>query len=347
MSTCGRIAGRPMVRWMLAVWLASCGSQSTQGEDRVTVRPVNATGRIAYAGTILQYNDEGLTLRVQATGESQKIPPERIELVEVYRNEEHLRAVTALAEGRTDDAITAATRALESEKRTWLRHEILGVLIQAHRRRNELEAAVGRFVEIVLEEPRCREWSVAPLAWEPLSISDSLRQRARRWMVTNNDTVRLVAASILVADPESAPTAQLEIDRQARNGDPYLRCIAQAHQWKGLIQRGTPSDIELARWKGDIERMPESLRAGPWYVLGLGYQRRQEYESAAAAWLWLPTVHSENEPLAARATFEAARALERRNQPAAARQLYEEIVTRYSWSTFVSESRDAMKPTNP
>ncbi|MEZ6056595.1 MAG: hypothetical protein R3C01_07810 [Planctomycetaceae bacterium] len=327
----------------LSEWCES----TCRAEDRVTIRPESGTGRIALVGDIVTYNDEGLSFRVQATGEVQRIPPARIELLETYRNEAHLRAIAALAEGRTTDAIEEGSKALETEKRLWLRHEILGLLIQAHRRRQEWEPAVARFVEIVSEEPHCREWRMAPLAWEPISVSESLRQRCRRWLTSSHDSVRLVAASILSADPESAAAAKIEIDRIARTGDSYLQGLAQAHQRQTLMQSGEVSEIELARWKGDIERMPESIRAGPWYVLGQAHLRRQELDEAIAALLWLPTVHQENEPLAARATYESARIFERRNQPTHARRLYEEILARYPWSTYTSEARAALTEKQP
>ncbi len=78
--------------------------------------------------------------------------------------------------------------------------------------------------------------------------------------------------------------------------------------------------------------MPAQVRAGPYFVLGRMHQHRSDYERALAAFLWLPTVYSENESLTSRACLEAAVSLERQGRVQNAITLLTEITQRHAWS---------------
>src|SRR5690606_9580503 len=99
------------------------------------------------------------------------------------------------------------------------------------------------------------------------------------------------------------------------------------------------TDNELLSWEATIDGLPRELRAGPYYVLGRAALQRSEYDRAAAALLWLPGVHHENEVLTAHAAIDAASALQQVGRRGEARLVLEELTVKYSWSSLAGEAR--------
>jgi len=60
-----------------------------------------------------------------------------------------------------------------------------------------------------------------------------------------------------------------------------------------------------------VENLPDSLRAGPYYLLGLAYARLQNDEQAVLSWMRVPILFPENRPLAAQSLQEAAKSFRR------------------------------------
>ena len=144
---------------------------------------------------------------------------------------------------------------------------------------------------------------------------------------------------MLLFDPKYTETAQSELDRLARVGDPRVAALARTQLWRLRVAAPDVSDNELAGWEQTISQLPPELRAGPYFLLGRAAMQRSEYDRAAAAFLWLPTVYRDNEPLAAEAALNAVMALKRIGRLGEARMLLTELVNDYGWSAAAAEAR--------
>jgi TolA-binding protein len=74
--------------------------------------------------------------------------------------------------------------------------------------------------------------------------------------------------------------------------------------------------------------LPTELRGGANFVIGLAHQRLGAHEDATLALLWPALVYRTDSRLSRRAALLAAECLVKASQPAEARQMYQELVTR-------------------
>ena len=101
----------------------------------------------------------------------------------------------------------------------------------------------------------------------------------------------------------------------------------------------TADQGQLEGWGDTIERMPEPLRAGPYYVLGTAWAHHGQWEQAALAWLRIPILYPEHRELAARSLMDAGQSLEKLGQSGEAARLYSELVKTYPKTPSEGEAR--------
>ncbi len=305
--------------------------------DRVTIRPEDSAGLVVVTGDVEDYTDQTLTLRTGGAG-LRTYPASTIAAVETYRTPGHQSGIERYQRGDIAAAISDFEQGLQREQRKWVRREILAWLVRCHQRRGDRESAASRFVEIVTEDPQTRFWNVAPLTWMAATTSERLQTVGKQWVVSPSEAVRLVGASLLLGAPQTRLTGLAELHKLARSQDRYVGPLAQAQLWGATLDVKITSVEELARWERDVERMPASIRGGPWYAVGQARLRRSEPEEAAAALLRVLIVHDTDEQLAARAGLEAALSLRRINREHEARIVLQEVMQRFPWTPSAKEA---------
>jgi tetratricopeptide (TPR) repeat protein len=234
--------------------------------------------------------------------------------------------------------------ALETEGREWVRREILGELVRCESRLGNAMAANTHFVELVIRDPHHRDWNLAPFGWESPVSTPALQAAARHWLVHPAEGVRLVGAALLMSDAQGIAEAIAELKRLARLTDEYIGPQARVLLWDVEPAGESPSREELERRRRDIERMPESIRAGPWYRLGRAHARRLDAEEAIGAYLRVFIAHAEQDELAARSGLEAAVLLQQLNRSEEAETVLHEVITRFPESRVISEARGRLQP---
>lgn len=339
------------MRWRLGAavvaGMCSLAAPVVNAADRVTLRPPNSGGLVTVTGEIVDYTDETLTIRTSGGGPAQVVSTSEVAGVETYRSPAHLQGLEHHRRGEIDAAVQAYEKALETEGRAWMRREVLAELVKSHVRQGDLGKAAARFVQIAEVEPHHRHWGVAPLLWAPEPTPPILQAAARRWLVSSSDAVRLVGAGLSLDDTASRVAAVSELKRLERGSDRYLGSLAQALLWSANLQTKPASVEELRRWQREIERMPASIRGGPWYVLGRMHLHRNEPEEASAAFLKVFLVHTVDEELAAKSGLEAGLALERVNRHEEGRLVLAELIERYPWTRAAAEARAKLSTPTP
>jgi tetratricopeptide (TPR) repeat protein len=321
--------------------LALCGR--VVAEDRVTVQPSEVGSPIVVVGEIDEFNARRITIRVNSGVPLLSYPTDEVLNVSTHYGQQHLQGVSEFEAGHTGEARRLLEEALPREPRVWVQRELRAWLVRCALRDSDRRTAGIEFVEIVNSDAETRHWGVAPLVWAPESIGDSLREAAGNWLAARPDPVKLLGASILLLDPTFGEAARQELDRLTRSSNRYVVDLAKAQQWRLQLIHDELSTYQISSWNERIDRMPKPLRGGPCYLLGRAYAGRGDLEQAAASFLWVPLVYGDDPLLSARASLEAANALERLGRTAESAALYGELVERYAWSPCAAEARSRLE----
>lgn len=339
-SSAARVRRRAVVA--AAAVLAVAGN--LQAADRVTVQRAGSSGTMTLTGEIEDYTARRLTIRLQDADVRRSVAPEEILEIDTHRSEEHQRGREELAKDNHLAAEPLLAAAIEKDVRPWVQQDLLADLVRCAIRRGDRRAAGGYFARMIVQEPSSRHWGVAPLIWATEETGKELRSAAVEWLASSADGVRLLGASILLLDQSHMSEARRALDDLARSPESQLRTLAQSQLWRVRLVAGDVSAPEVQSWRQQVESMPPSIRGGPTYILGRAAAARSDLEQAAADWLWLPLVYSDDAPLAARACVDAADALRRIGQDAEADALYREVIERYAWSPAAGDAKQGLNP---
>ncbi len=321
-------------------------TQQVDAKDRVVVQPPDKASPLVIAGDIVDYTAATISLHVNDKLPVRTFPADQVVSVEAVQTDAHREGVRLFAADEIDQAVGQFKKALEDEPRDWVKREVLGWLVRCAMRQRDRGTAGTRFLQITESERAPREWPLIPLIWDTAEVNTSLRQQARQWLTSDDDVARLLGASCLLLDTSYADVTRSTLRRLARSGDPYIASLATAQLWRLNITTGV-SPNELSRWQSDIEAMPVALRAGPYFVLGRALVQESEYDQAAATFLWLPTVHNENEPLTSQATVNAGTVLMRLGRIEEARSLWQEVTEGAGWTLAAAQARSLLDQTTP
>jgi hypothetical protein len=122
------------------------------------------------------------------------------------------------------------------------------------------------------------------------------------------------------------------------NPDVRIQRLAQAQVWRTRASANDLGQLELTRWQAHIDGLPEALRRGPLYVLGLGFAQIKEDEASAMTLAWLPLVYREDQLLAARAGVAAGDAFSRGGQILAAAAMYRQVADEFDHTPLAKEA---------
>ena len=86
--------------------------------------------------------------------------------------------------------------------------------------------------------------------------------------------------------------------------------LATAFLWKQRIPNIRQS-ADLLPLRRTLDRLPEPLRAGPYYLYGIASRQAGDYEMAVMAWMRLPILHPQESVLRTESLREAAISLEK------------------------------------
>lgn len=327
--------------WAVLGLLTAVLSQSLIGEDRVTYRPSGSSRPITVVGDIIDYTGRDLTLHAVG-GSPQLIDADEITAVKTHYDPVHMAALEEYQAGRLTGALAKFIAASEREPREWVDREIAAWIVRCSLVLENQETALRYFREIIKSDPDTRHWGLAPLIWSPVIISEGLRGSLRSLLVSSRAGDRFLAASILLFDGTSGTLAERELNDLASDPNPRISRLARAQLWRIALANSEVTENILQSWREQIADLPESLRPGPQYLLARGYLHLGEPRLAAAEFLKLSILYTSHDALTARATLEAAEAIERTGLTQEANLLYRELLMRFSASPEAKIARDKL-----
>lgn len=307
---------------------------------------VRLTNGQTLRGQIQQYDERGVEIRLES-GATPFYRTSQVESVESAFTQQHRAATEAMARRDYAGAIALLGAALDEERRPWARYQIQSALVRARQSLGKWDEAGRLFLEIVAARQDMEVMALAPLVWvgdEPLDKRSLLQ--ARQWISDARPMARLIAASWLLAQPESGNGKETLEELVAV--EPRIGAMARAQLWR--VARSTDAN-EIERFKAQIGRLPQSVRAGPQFVLADVLEREGRHEDAALAFLWIAYVYSPGSDLSAEALLRAANCCRQCSFLADADRIYGQVIDEYPgtpWAARAQKERAGVaKPTEP
>ncbi len=320
-----------------------------QAQDRVVVRNASGVGQLAMTGTIIDYAGQRVTMKTRS-GQRREFDAAQLVEIQTPQSAPHANGLRLMRRGNYREARQSFSSAIAEEKRTWVRRDILALMVRCSLALDDYASAVSRFLTLVGSDPQTRHFRDIPLCWGDDSLSDALRADARSWLADDSEIARLIGASFLLDELKTRDFAEAEFHRLRRGRDPRVVEFARMQLWRQNLREGDVSLRTIARWEQNVKALPEELRAGPWYLVGKAYVMNKDYERAAIAFLWLPTIYDRNQEFAARGAVSAAQALIAIGQKTEAATLCREVVGRFTHSGHTAQAQailDSIQPTQP
>ena len=328
--------------WLLLVIAAPLAAQ-----DRVLIQQPGGS-RFPIAGYVEDYNGRELILKIKSKTPARRYPRSEIIEVTTEYTPHHEQGRKLFEAGKIAAANIEFAAALQEEDRPWVRREILASQVRCRLWSGEYIEAVSRFLPIVQSDPETFHYGLVPLNWTIDAPAEKMKLEAVQWMAKSASPLsRLIGASWLLTVDELAGDAEKTLKRLAREPEVSVQRLAQMQLWRlKLLGEGFVEPDEIQQWMKFVEGLPTELRGGAHFVIGKAWRKRQEYEQAARAYLWLPLVFDSDRWLSSRACYEAAESLLLAGDRLQATNLYSEVVFRYGdtpWGTKAEKQWNALR----
>ena len=165
-------------------------------------------------------------------------------------------------------------------------------------------------------------------------------RKARTWSGDRTSSVgALVGSSYLLSSAERADALR-RLKELALDGDVRIALLSEAQLWR--IAAGTADAGQLAGWERTIDKLPESLRAGPYLTYGRALGRSGRSDQAALALLRVSILYPDQHRLSAEALWSAGQMLENASQPREAASLYRELVRDFPQTLVAASAKDRL-----
>jgi tetratricopeptide (TPR) repeat protein len=297
---------------------------------------------IKAVGEITDYTGQMISIK-PVNGVLRNYPGNRVLRIESTWNRQHEEGDKAFAAGDYAVALKQYSLALNSDQRTWVRRMLLAQLVWCYRNLGDYTTSAERFIALVGSDPHTPYFNAIPLQWTSSEKVDETK--ANTWMTQRGQpAVQLIGASHLLFGNSNHPAATATVRELTRSADPRIAALATGQLWRTLLISAQASDLD--RWAELIEKMPEELQAGPYFVLGTTLARQGQSERAALALLRPPVLYSSERSLAAESLLAAAGELAKLNQTDDATRLYREVIAHYPGTAAgaAAQSRLEKKP---
>ncbi len=329
-------------RWLkilMPVLLAGCLTLAGRAEDAVILSATGSHRQVRRTGTIVDLTGSGITLEVGG-GRREQIAPDQIISIETEKVPDQRNADRLFAERKYAEALAGYRSAVDAERRTWMRREILAQMVVCYHRLDQIPQAGDTFSIIVRSDPTTQHFAAIPLSWKPQQSPPELERRASAWMAQKDvPAMALLGASWLMNSAERG-TAQDTLRQLATGADAPVAMLAEAQRWRSQIV--TATETETVAWQRRIDQFPARLRAGPYFLLGRALARLNQHEAAALALMHIPILYPIQYDLAAEALLLAGQQLQRAGQEVEARSVYRELVDDYSQHPLASAAQQRL-----
>lgn len=299
------------------------GAPAAEGEDEVRVSA--RSGERVVRGTIVDYSGAELRLRLP-TGQESRYEGAQVLEVRYTRSAEQESGDEARRRHAWQEAIDHYLRAAQSEQRGWVRRQLLVEMAPCYANLGDVVRAGDAFQLVVQSDPATPYYDRIPLQWTVQVGAPEVQRRAAEWLGAEQGAVRLLGASWLLGTSRN-DDAVGALRGLLNDADGRTLALAEAQLWRTRLVVADAAEVE--RWWEATRRLPESLRGGPDYLVGLALARLGDSRRSARSLLRAPIHHPESAALASESLLAAAGQLTKIGEVEEARGLYTELLQGY------------------
>lgn len=311
-------------------------------EDAAIIRSPTGEATVRLTGEILEFRGDGLVL--QRLGREDRIAADRVILIQGDWSEPHQAADRLRASGDFAAAIERYSAALRTESRGWVQRRLLADLAVCYANTGQVALAADAFLRLTADDAATPYLYAMPLNWQTTQPDAALAARARDWLRDgDSESARLLGASWLLATQDRA-AALTALNTLTASEDTRIALLAEAQVWRTQLVQVTAE--QAASWREQLDRLPESLRVGPTYVVGQAFARLEQPETAALLLMRIPILHADQADLAAACLTLAARQLENLGQSKDAARLYREVIAKHAGGRHAQEAEARLRTLN-
>jgi tetratricopeptide (TPR) repeat protein len=290
-------------------------------------------------GKIISQDASGIRMIRTDTRKEILIPADLIERVEVKLTKEQEEGDALFEQKQYKGAAEKFEAAIKIESRAWLRARIASSLVACYVAAGDSVGAIEAFFAASEAPDGQISLGAVPIWWLPEPPGGPVVQHATTMLRSSNALQQVIGASFLFGTDQSTAArdtlAKLTTFRDERVGQ-----LARTQLWRWEAATAKPEDVTA--WQRQVTKLPADARGGPYFAIGLALQRFDRHEEAALAFLWPALVYRNDPKLSRRAALLAAQSLEQAGQNAEAKQLYAEVVARFSPSTEATAAQRRM-----
>lgn len=296
-------------------------------------------GETRLVGEIVDYKGKQLEIRVE--GQVRTMPGEQVRRIEFRKHALHLEGDKLFAAHDFAAARERYAKASAAESRAWVRRMLVAQVVWCDRHLALFGTAVDELLAIAADDPETPYFDALPLAYLPQPIAPALEQKARGWLAKDEPAAQLLGASyLLMTTHRAAAVDRLQSLRSHR--DPRIAGAAKSQLWRAEL--ATATSAKVAEWQSELNKIPEAVRAGGYYVVGSALARQQQPEEAALTLLRVPVLYPHDRNLAARCLADAARLLQGLGKTDEAARLNRELLSQYAETRDAAEVKATVKP---
>ena len=314
---------------------ADCQAQDDVVITKRTGKNGTASGTLKRKGTITQW--KGLSLTIFSSGTEREIDNDNIVEVKTTWSEDYIAGLNAIRTGQTQEAIAKFQSALNQESRDWAQNIIHSQMVDALLSLEQYNAAVKHFLLILSDDPQTRLVHLAPLPWTVNGTQ--LNQQAQQWIAAKDPMVQLIGASWLLVGPDRQKAINV-LDQLTRDIDPNIKNLAIAQLWRS---RTNVNPKQTVVWQNIVDKMPRSLRAGPYLVLAEAQTKTGQNEQALINLMKVPILYPEQKSLAAAALYRTGRLLSASGKPTQSQTIFNELKTRYPQTIWAQKATQSLQ----
>jgi tetratricopeptide (TPR) repeat protein len=263
------------------------------------------------------------------------------------KSAEHDAGLLLLAEGNWEKALTALDSAAQTEQRDWVQREVqasAAATLLALKRHTEV---IERIEKIAESDPDTRHVGLLPLVWDERLPPEERFQSPPSDMKSPSLIRRLTAASSLLQNPRHETAAIGVLTELRKCEHPRIQELAEIQLWRLEILKPEElrkSDVRFRQLR--TTDFDQQIRGAAEFVTGRALMQQFDFDAAALCLMWMPAMTPADRATAAASLNDAAVALTKSGQIAAAAQVRQELLSRFP-ETSTARRVAAAEPESP
>jgi hypothetical protein len=179
----------------------------------------------------------------------------------------------------------------------------------------------------------------APLVWDGGLVDAPMVMIAQKCLESSVPNFQLLGASWLLGTPQRGAAVEV-LKKLKQDIRPDIAHLASAQLWRTEVPQADEKAVES--WARQVERMPESLRAGPLLLIGLARQRLKQADRAVLSWMEIAILHEDDFRMAANGLARSAGLLAEQGKAEAAKRIWMELSQRFAGTQWATEAESRL-----